>query len=331
MVQYCDKLCQEEHWAKVHKNQCKQLFRARGSTLLSHHPFPINGLPGDNLEALVWILQQILAKMRQDKNGEGVNVAFLMCFSRELNLLEDEMSRNRKEIWLSRKVFPSELPSASVVPLSHLQIELRNKVPRDAKGADRWSSLHLVWRMLVDLDIALTVLSFKNPRKAAPEELWNGLEEDCRIFTAAVDRIVDACKSKIPCFTELLRQLCGGSLQQACTFCSKRMTVEAVCGDVRGSKFGTSEVVLRPYLASLFNCGNSDCDKKMQGWIDRWNKWKVVALLACICIRICLCMCVSYLSLHVYVIAGGHHGGAPQAQGHQVQPLLQADAFEPGS
>ena len=56
----------------------------------------------------------------------------------------------------------------------------------------------------------------------------------------------------------------------------------------------------------------------------------VVFVFVCAC-RICLCMCVLYLSLYVCVIAGGHHGGAPQAQGHQVQPLLQADAFEPGS
>ena len=37
---------------------------------------PSNGLPGDNLEALVFIIQQILAKMRQ-----GENFAFL-CFSK---------------------------------------------------------------------------------------------------------------------------------------------------------------------------------------------------------------------------------------------------------
>ena len=48
-------------------------------------------------------------------------------------------------------------------------------------------------------------------------------------------------------------------------------------------------------------------------------------------LHVCVRHTVSYLSLYVCVIAGGHHGGAPQAQGHQVQPLLQADAFEPGS
>ena len=151
------------------------------------------------------------------------------------------------DIWLTRKVFPSQLPRADVVTLSFLQSGTRKAVPRF--GADLWSSLHLVWRILDDLDTAMIVLSFKDPRTAAPEEFWNGLEEDCGVFTAAVDKIVDACKNGIPSFAELLRVFCGGSLRQKCTFCRKSMTVEAICGDVKGSKFRTPEVVLRPYIA----------------------------------------------------------------------------------
>ena len=270
---------------KVHKNHCKKLSRARGSTLFSPHPFPSNGLPGDNLEALVSIIQRILAKMRQDNN-----VAFL-CFSRELYLLDEDLSRNRKEIWFSKKVFPTEVSRADVSCMGDLQSELRKKVPRDAKSTDMWSSLHLVWRMLDNLGTALILLSFKNPQIAAPVELWDGLEEDCRIFTAAVGRIVEACKSRIPSFNELLRKFCGGSLEQACTFCCKSMIVEAICGDVKGSKFGTPEVLLRPYIARLFNCGSSDCDKKMQGWVDKWNKWQSGALAGALKHKPTMCSC----------------------------------------
>ena len=265
VVEYCDELCQKEHWEKVHREHCKQLSAARVSTPFSP-PLSLAGLPGDNSKALVSIIQQILAKMRSNKN-----VAFL-CFPRELSLLENVMCQNRKEIWASRKVFPSELPRVDIDTLSNLQIQISNKGPQDD---DIWSSLHLVWRILDDLDTALIVLSFKNPQSAAPENLWNWLEEDCSLFSAAVARIVEACKSRIPSFTELLSKFCGGNLQQTCTFCRKRMTVEAICGDVKGSKFGTPEVVLRPFLAMLFNCGSSDCDQEMQGWIDRWNKWQV--------------------------------------------------------
>ena len=226
------------------------------------------------MEALVSIIQQLLVKMRRNKN-----VAFL-CFARELNHLEEVMAVNREEIWFTRKVWPAELPKPEIFTLFELQFEMRDKVPREAydSGSDMWSSLHLAWRLLDDLDTALVLRSFKDPKTAAPEKFWVGLENDSSIFFDAVARVVDACKTRIPSFVELLRKFCGGSLQQVCTFCHKRMTVEAISGNVHGSKFGTPEVLLRPHLAMLFNCGQSECDKKMQILIDEWNKWRLAAL-----------------------------------------------------
>ena len=268
VVQYCGKACQQEHWVKVHKHHCRHLARAQDSSLHSHHPFPSEGLPGDNLEALVSLIQQLLVKMRRDKN-----VAFI-CFSRALNHLEEVMAVNRKEIWFTRKVWPAELTKPEIFTLFELQVELRDKI----QGSDMWSSLHLAWRLLDDLDTALVLRSFKDPRTAAPEKFWTGLENDSSIFLAALARVIDACKTRIPSFDELLSNFCGGSLQQVCTFCSKRMTVEAISGDVKGSLFGTPEVLLRPHLAMLFNCGRAECDKEMQNLIKDWNKWRLAAL-----------------------------------------------------
>ena len=168
-----------------------------------------------------------------------------------------------------------------IFTLFDLLDEMRKKNPIDnpSCSSDMWSSLHLAWRLLLHLDTALLLLSFKEPRSAVPEKIWTGLEEDSSIFMAAVDRVVDACKTRIPSFEELLRKFCGGSLHQVCTFCNKRMKVVAISGDVKGSKPGTPEVLLRPHLAPLFNCGQPQCDRETQNWIDRWNKWRV-ALVA---------------------------------------------------
>ena len=40
-----------------------------------------------------------------------------------------------------------------------------------------------------------------------------------------------------------------------------------------------SLALLKPHLAPLFNCGQPQCDKETQNWIERWNKWRV-ALVA---------------------------------------------------
>ena len=71
VVQYCSKSCQEEHWVKVHKKHCKKLSRVQepvAVSLFSQHPFPKEGVPGDNLEAMIIIIQRILVKMREDKH-----------------------------------------------------------------------------------------------------------------------------------------------------------------------------------------------------------------------------------------------------------------------
>ena len=109
VVQYCSKSCQEEHWVKVHKSHCKKLSRIQEPvtvSLFSNHPFPLGGLPGDNLEAMVIIIQRILVKMRQEGH------LALLRLPREMDQLEKEMAGNRKAIWFCRKVFPSQAPCA---------------------------------------------------------------------------------------------------------------------------------------------------------------------------------------------------------------------------
>ena len=77
----------------MHKEHWKQLAKAQGSTLQSHHPFPIGGgQHGDKMEALVSIIQQLLVKMRMEMLG-----AFgFLCFSLQFNHLEEVMAQNRR-------------------------------------------------------------------------------------------------------------------------------------------------------------------------------------------------------------------------------------------
>ena len=76
----------------MHKNHCKVLAKAQLSTLHSHHPFPVEGQAGDKMEALVSIIQQLLVKMRREM---PFDFGFL-CFSPELNRLEEVMAQNRR-------------------------------------------------------------------------------------------------------------------------------------------------------------------------------------------------------------------------------------------
>ena len=142
-------------------------------------------------------------------------------------------------------------------------------------GASIWWSLHLVWKLLDNLDFALAVPSFKDPRMAAPEQLRNGLEGDCDAFTTAVQEIVDAFKSKIPSFTDLLKIFCGGSLEQTCTFCNKSIVVAGVRDSVQP---GSSLVVFLPYMSRQFICGGENCLDQMFICNEKWRKWFIAVL-----------------------------------------------------
>ena len=277
VVQYCSKSCQEEHWIKVHKKHCKKLSRVQepvAVSLFSQHPFPMEGIPGDNLEAMIIIIQRILVKMRKDKHPA------ILRLRREMAQLENEMTLNRGNLWFRKKVYPSQAPHDCTIieTLVELQFETANvfsMMEVKENESSIWWSLHLVWKFLDDLDFALAVQSFKDPWMAAPQHLWNGLEADCTAFIATAQGIVNAFKGRIPSFIDLLKILCGGSLEQICTFCNKSMVVQGLrCS----AQEGTPIAVFLPYKVRMFNCGDENCTAQMFNCNEKWRKWVVAGL-----------------------------------------------------
>ena len=77
LLQYCSTQCQAEHWALVHKSQCKILAWARQSEevgkepvgIFSQHPFPdheacLQSGSVETTEVLVALVQKVLAQIR---------------------------------------------------------------------------------------------------------------------------------------------------------------------------------------------------------------------------------------------------------------------------
>ena len=161
------------------------------------------------MEAMVTIILNILVKMRSDKHS-----AFL-CFPKELQDFGDEMWDNKKRIWRSRKVWPSELPKADILLPFGPMIQIRKGNLADVQDSDAqiWSSFHLVWSLLFELSLVLTAHSFEDPRRTVPAKLWLGLADDCDNFIAVVDEVIEAFKSQIPSFTHLLKILCNNCLE----------------------------------------------------------------------------------------------------------------------
>ena len=137
-----------------------------------------------------------------------------------------------------------------------------------------WSTLLLVKGRLRDYESILMVNSLKEPRKATPGELWNGLKDDVGVFLARAEEMIKAFEGpQFPSFQELLEIICGGSLVQSCTYCTSSIRVEAM---VDGQHMERVPVVaLLPYLLPTFACTATKCRDQLKTTCHGWLTWNL--------------------------------------------------------
>merc|ERR1719341_1892170 len=113
---------------------------------------------------------------------------------------------------------------------------------------------------MIACEILSMVNSLKDPRGDVPPELWSGFEKELGPFPNRVGELIKALSGDVfPSFQELLKIFCGGNLRQACSFCSTRVDVDAVEGEVLGCYEGIPTVSIFPFLPPLFCCGANTC------------------------------------------------------------------------
>jgi len=325
LMKYCSQECQSEHWHLVHRKHCKDLAMAstyvhdsstcpfctdtknpnrskkvcfakmegfEDSGLItphSHHPFPLEGLPGDQSEALIILMQRILLEMKSSKPKHSVYICAIA--SEQMKQLEEGMEDARSQIWCQRKVHPAK----DKTPLFEICGQLfgdtqnlcHNLLVKDLDDPDGlWSSLRLVWSILIDQHITLCVENFKEP-----DQSWPSVDDSIQ-FKAMVDQL---CKvnGKIPPFPKFLEIFCGGSLSQKCSTCNKSITVARVSGQMdfqgRGQMdlqdgggkgqtmiafHGVATVYARSFRSRIFSCNTSKkCAEKgmFHSWYDQWT------------------------------------------------------------
>ena len=241
--------------------------------IFSHHPFPKEGLPEDTTETLVVQVQRILSKMKLVDHPAWEKMP------EEMLELEEGMKQNRETIWAGRKLRPEHSATNPTTFSANLRGKLQKVyVPvEDEFRKDLWPTLHLVWGRLEEHVVMRNLSQLKDPHRSLPVKVWEGLEEEVGLFPARLQELLDALGSstELPSFKELLSVVCGGSLEQSCTFCGTTMIVEAVEREVEGCLFGAPTVCLRPFLPVFFSCGALSCEEgileKMNAWVDWGN------------------------------------------------------------
>ena len=132
---------------------------------------------------------------------------------------------------------------------------------------DLWTTLHIVLGRLTDYNLVNIVNSFKDPHGAVPPELRVG---PLGPFPSRVAELIKALSGdQFPSFQELLKIFCGGNLSQTCSFCSTRMDVAAVSGELEGCLVGIPSVSILPFQpCPLFSCGSETCYAEIVGKLN---------------------------------------------------------------
>ena len=272
---YCDRQCQEEHWLLVHKEQCKKLVNARRAeershpelqrssvSIYSHHPFPREGLDGDNYEGVILSVGRIISKMRSTSHPA------CRVLKNAITDLEKGVISAQRRIWYIRKVYPKSFKTFPhdelFVPFNEFLNNYRNYYVRGAKKGhfaklDLWSSLLLFSEQVVLMAIVET-----------PRFKDLDISKEQKAFLTRMEHLVAACSSSIfPDFSTFLEILCGGSRSQKCTFCNFPITIEALVWSGKGcSRKGYSRqrhptILHKPNTASIFCCPRPQCYQRL--------------------------------------------------------------------
>ena len=182
VVEYCSKECQAEHWAMLHKAQCKQMAWARQSEkagkepvgIYSQHPFPdpeasLQSGTADTTEVLVDVVQKVLVRLKSRDPTLFLRIE-------QLPQLEAIMEMNRMRIWRDKKIFPQQYRALNIdhgcSPEHPLFYKSMVTWQKDEAGLNIWSTLYLVWGRLVEHMVTVLMSILKDARQALPVDAW---------------------------------------------------------------------------------------------------------------------------------------------------------------
>ena len=208
-------------------------------SLLSHHPFPLNGDAEDRVERLVVLIKKLLLKMALSKHK------VMETCSKEMFMLLTSMDYNRLMIWMLRKTKPH--PGAAVFMRDTLELcnegwkDLLRHSGRLAEDEYALSDDHfrifdtcaILYNVFDYIDGPVTIQrDFKDPATMFPDD-YNMqpllAKAQNSTFLATVDRLLDALEPQLIPYPEVVRIICNGEVKKRCSICDRRVTVTEVC------------------------------------------------------------------------------------------------------
>ena len=237
--------------------------------IASAHPFPIMGLPEDLQERAVVVMLKILAKMRVTGHQ------YRNICPKEFEELENTMLCNRKAIWVHRKTYPESYIFDEQI---RDEADTALVIARKTSGMPRGQDTYRLWDTLF---VIAYFISYSHGSLCYQKQLLEPLPEEARLlvqqvqasgFIPIMEEVLKALETKAIPFKDVVKIICGGSLEQRCTVCNKNIMIT----EVRQAQVlpGCAVVFLNPIMTKVFRCGSMLCEKALDSHkMEPWFLW----------------------------------------------------------
>ena len=248
-------------------------------SLLSHHPFPLNGDPEDRIERLVILIKKLLLKMALS------NHKVMEAGGKDMVQMITAMDFNRLMIWKLRKTKPC--PKAAVWLLS---IDICNETwlrlqRQDCMRDDEFALSDDHFRIFDTFGILYNVLEYvtgpvamqmdlKDVARMFPEDMQPMLTAaQNSTFLVTVDRLLDALEHQLIPFPEVVKIICFGEVKKNCSICDEAVTVTEVKQFMK--RLGTVACFFNTLNMGMVRCDNPMCDLLQDNHPSRvdYGKW----------------------------------------------------------
>ena len=223
------------------------------------HPFPVTGQPGNAYEKAVIVLWQLLKKLELTQPG-----VITSCRGKFVKVVA-ELKAIRLEIWKVRKItqisYRSDLSKATT-SLEELLDTIRGKVGSDQFMDNLVQIIGLVDHMLIELVMSEKLQSLLNPVVDMPDDLHTIVSQalnNSTNFLAMANQVIDALATQVVPYKDLLRIVCGGSLEKRCNFCQENTTIASIEPNPGGIPF----VFFKFEITEIYCCGTPNCLTKI--------------------------------------------------------------------
>ena len=287
-------------------------FDGSSKSLLTHHPFSLDGDPEDRIERVVITIKKLLLKMALS------NHKVMETCSEEMGKMLAIMDLNRLMVWMLRKTKPHPEASVSLSSLhlgSDIWEDLMHKSGRKvdeyalSDDPSRIFDICAILHNILDyIEGPVSMLrDFKDMERMFPEDLQSMMSRAQRsTFLATVDRLLDAMEHQLIPYAEVVKIICNGEVRKSCSICDKRVTVTEVTQIKK--RLGRVACFFNILNMGIVRCADPICDLCMDEHPSRieYLKWYPLVYSYGLKYRENLCHFCFKLSSHGVVHRCGH-------------------------